>query len=74
MTIISELDDAFKSIAQQQAVLIRESRNLERIRDTLLPKLMSGEIDVTEVEVPTQLNNHLYGYSTQLRHQICSKY
>lgn len=50
MTIMSELDDAFKSIAQQQAVLIRESRNLERIRDTLLPKLMSGEIDASEVE------------------------
>ena len=58
MTIISELDNAFKSIAQQQAVLIRESRNLEQIRDTLLPKLMSGDIDVSEIDV-TQLNNHL---------------
>lgn len=60
MTIMSELDDTFKSIAQQQAVLIRESRNLKRIRDTLLPKLMSGEIDASEVEVPMQPNNHLF--------------
>lgn len=58
MAIMSELDDAFKSISQQQAVLIRESRNLERIRDTLLSKLMSGEIDVSKVELLKQLNNH----------------
>ena len=31
---------------------------LSRIRDTLLPKLMSGEIDVSQVDI-TQLNNHL---------------
>ena len=59
MAIMSELDDAFKSIARQQAILIRESRHLERIRDALLPKLMSGEIDVSKIEVSTQLNNHL---------------
>ena len=28
-----------------------ESRRLATLRDTLLPKLMSGEIDVSEVEV-----------------------
>ena len=51
-----------------------EIQALEQLRDALLPKLMSGEINVSEVELPKQLNNHLYGYSTQLRHQICSKY
>ena len=30
----------------------KENRTLAAIRDTLLPKLMSGEIDVSEVEVP----------------------
>lgn len=34
------------------------SQQLERLRDTLLPKLMSGEIDVSKVD-PTQLNSHL---------------
>ena len=51
MAIMSELNDAFKSVAQQQAVLIRENRNLERIRDALLPKLMSGEIDVSKIDL-----------------------
>ena len=35
-----------------------ESRQLMRLRDTLLPKLMSGEIDVSKVDL-TQLNSHL---------------
>ncbi|HIT45378.1 MAG TPA: restriction endonuclease subunit S [Candidatus Aphodovivens excrementavium] len=36
-----------------------EIQALERMRDTLLPKLMSGDISVSQVEIPTQLNNHL---------------
>ena len=35
-----------------------ENRKLEKMRDTLLPKLMSGEIDVSKVDL-TQLNSHL---------------
>lgn len=35
-----------------------ESRALVTLRDTLLPKLMSGEIDVSKVDL-TQLNSHL---------------
>lgn len=35
-----------------------ESRQLMRLRDILLPKLMSGEIDVSKVDL-TQLNSHL---------------
>ena len=35
-----------------------ESIQLTSLRDALLPKLMSGEIDVSKVDV-TQLNNHL---------------
>ena len=35
-----------------------ESRNLSQLLDALLPKLTSGEIDVSKVDL-TQLNNHL---------------
>jgi type I restriction enzyme S subunit len=38
---------------------MRESKALAQARDALLPKLTSGEIDVSEVELPTQPNNHL---------------
>lgn len=36
-----------------------ENRKLAELRDALLPKLMSGEIDVSQVELSTQPNNHL---------------
>jgi type I restriction enzyme, S subunit len=35
-----------------------ESRKLAALRDALLPKLMSGEIDVSKIDL-TQLNSHL---------------
>ena len=35
-----------------------ENRRLSELRDALLPKLMSGEIDASKVDL-TQLNNHL---------------
>lgn len=37
---------------------LRESKSLAKLRDALLPKLMSGEIDVSKVDL-TQLNSHL---------------
>lgn len=46
-------------IYAQMESCARESADLERLRDTLLPKLMSGEIDVSKVEVPTPPNSHL---------------
>ena len=36
-----------KTIAQNQL----ENRHLEELRDTLLPRLMSGEIDVSEIDI-----------------------
>ena len=46
--IIDKLRDSFD-----------ENGRLAKLRDALLPKLMSGEIDVSKVELPTQPNNHL---------------
>lgn len=37
---------------------VEENRSLEQLRDALLPKLMSGEIDVSQVDL-MPLNNHL---------------
>lgn len=36
-----------------------ENRNLALLRDTLLPKLISGEIDVSNVDLTQLTNNHL---------------
>lgn len=54
--------DKLSSICQpllERAIEARvEARRLETLRDTLLPKLMSGEIDVSQVDI-TPLNGHL---------------
>lgn len=45
--IVNQLRDSYKT-----------NNCLTDMRDTLLPKLMSGEIDVSRINI-TQLNNHL---------------
>lgn len=52
-------DDATRPMFEQVIANTRESKKLADLRDALLPKLMSGEIDVSEIELPTQPNNHL---------------
>ena len=43
---------------------------LEKLRDALLPKLMSGEIDVSKVDL-TQLNSHLEESAGRLEFSHC---
>ena len=45
-------------IYEQIQVNERNSKYLEELRDALLPKLMSGEIDVSKINL-AQLNSHL---------------
>ena len=55
----------FKEIAGKAMRVISassiESRKLAQSRDALLPNLMSGEIDVSEVDLTQPTNNHLAG-------------
>ena len=57
-TSCAEFDSFAEPILKQQEALERENRELAGLRDTLLPKLMSGEIDVSKIDL-TQLNSHL---------------
>ena len=47
--------EKFNAVAQPAVELIvanqKESKRLAELRDTLLPKLMSGEIDVSSVAI-----------------------
>lgn len=52
--------DVLTAMVGQIGANNREIVTLSRLRDALLPKLMSGEIDVSQVELPMQPNNHLY--------------
>lgn len=52
-------DDKCSTIFAEMRSIIDETERLESLRDTLLPKLMSGEIDVSQGDL-TQLNGHLF--------------
>lgn len=45
-------------LVQRIEINLRESKSLAALRDALLPNLMSGEIDVSKVDL-TRLNSHL---------------
>lgn len=58
----AEFSEWASPILEHQQVLEVENHKLKQLRDSLLPKLMSGEIDVSKVEVPTPPNSHLCDY------------
>lgn len=57
---LKTLDVKLEPLFETQRMCDRESERLSSLRDALLPKLMSGEIDVSKVGL-TQLNSHLSG-------------
>ena len=48
---LDEFDSIARSVTKSIFVNSNEIRNLTSIRDTLLPRLMSGELDVSDVEI-----------------------
>lgn len=51
LEVLKTIDDAIKNIYIQITEKFEENQKLSQLRDTLLPKLMSGEIDVENVEI-----------------------
>ena len=48
---LQEFADFCEPLFQQQRALETENRSLATLRDSLLPKLMSGELDVSELDI-----------------------
>ena len=48
---IGQFNNFCEPIFKQQANLETENKRLSIVRDTLLPKLMSGELDVSEIDI-----------------------
>lgn len=51
-TVLHPLDEALSSMYKQMARNIDETVKLTNLRDALLPKLMSGELDVSNIDQP----------------------
>ena len=50
-SILKPLDDAVSVLYQKMASIIDENVQLAKLRDSLLPKLMSGEINVSDIDI-----------------------
>lgn len=48
---LAQFDDFCRPIFNQQRTLEAQNQSLSSLRDSLLPKLMSGEIDVSDIEI-----------------------
>ena len=48
---LCQFQDFCEPVFQYQKFLERETTHLATLRDTLLPRLMSGEIDVSNIEI-----------------------
>lgn len=62
---LDKLTEQMQPVVDQMIGLKVEARKLGELRDALLPKLMSGEIDVSMIDL-TQLNNHFPNSFRQL--------
>ncbi|MUT67843.1 restriction endonuclease subunit S [Paenibacillus sp. NEAU-GSW1] len=49
--LIKSFSEIYHSFSEKMIRAQKENSNLSSLRDTLLPKLMSGEIDVSEIEL-----------------------
>ena len=53
---VENLSMIFENIYRKIALNIEENTRLAALRDTLLPKLMKGEIDVSKVDISSQIS------------------
>ena len=51
ISVLKPLDEIITNLYMKIAENISENNHLEKIKNSLLPKLMSGEIDVSEIDI-----------------------
>ena len=70
INLCAKFEEWASPLLEEQRHLEDENRQLEDLRDTLLPKLMSGEIDVSKVDLTQLTNNHLWVHG----HNVPNRY
>jgi len=50
-SILNEFSKHIKPIYEQSSCLMKQISTLQKTRDTLLPKLLSGELDVSNLKL-----------------------
>jgi type I restriction enzyme S subunit len=49
--LLHKFDDIIKPLIEERSILNKKNLNLRKTRDFLLPKLISGEIDVSDLDI-----------------------
>lgn len=62
---VNELTQTLEYLYKKLALNIEENTRLAQLRDTLLPKLMSGEIDVSNVDISELSSNDKSSFSEE---------
>ena len=61
LTKLNKYGLILNSLFEKESFIIDESRRLAELRDTLLPRLMSGELRVTNMDLVNKLmENHIF--------------
>lgn len=75
-SIVSNFEETAEPISLELANLTMKNQNLYQTRDLLLPKLISGEIDVSELDIDTVLkaidihNATVYNYNKAIGRKL----
>ena len=56
-SVIGKFEEIVNLIFAELANLTTKNANLRQTRDLLLPKLISGEIDISELHIDTKINS-----------------
>ena len=69
LSILKDLSNIMEQIYNQISINMKEINNLTKLRDTLLPKLMSGEIDVSKIncDMPPKTQENCINNFTSLQ-------
>jgi type I restriction enzyme, S subunit len=49
--LLHKFDSAVKPLIEERSILNKKNQNLRKTRDLLLPKLISGEIDISDLDI-----------------------
>jgi type I restriction enzyme S subunit len=53
--LVAEFDRLVRDTVEQIQVLVFKNRVLRQARDLLLPKLISGQVDLSELDIQTEV-------------------
>ena len=55
--VLNQFDKIISPMLQKISILVNKNQNLKETRDYLLPKLISGKVDISDLDIDTNILN-----------------